>query len=254
MNQSKKTLPDHFSQGYFTKFRHTSLVKTFLLQIIDRKEPTFSRLKHHFPPQSTLLDYGCGNGLFLKYAATYFQTIGIDFSLEAIKFAKKASPKSKLIKGDEKSLSKLKSDSIDIITCFDVLEHIPQHQRLLQQFHRILKPTGWLVISVPNTDSIAFSWKKERWWAMEDKSHFWLWPASRWKLLLSQYGFITHSTVSIGLLNSPVKGYSVTGLHYLFHLFTQALAVLGLPLPSTLSDVVHLIASKNPHTPTKKIL
>jgi ubiquinone/menaquinone biosynthesis C-methylase UbiE len=248
MKRIKKTLPGHFSDSYFTKFKQSSSIKTFLLQIIDRKEPTFSQLKRHFPKGSTLLDYGCGNGIFLRHADSHFQATGIDFSAQAIALAKKVTPRSKLIHGNEKSLRTIKTSSLDIITCFDVLEHVPDPTLLLKEFHRILKPTGWLIISVPITDSIALTWKQDKWWAMEDKSHFWLWPTIAWKLLLNRHGFMTHRINSIGLLNSPVPAYSISGFHYLLHLVTQALAIVGIPLPLALNDVIHLVAIKNPHS------
>jgi ubiquinone/menaquinone biosynthesis C-methylase UbiE len=44
----------------------------------------------------------------------------------------------------------------DVVTCFAVLEHVPQEMAALAEMHRVLRPSGRLVISVPN-----------RWWIFE---------------------------------------------------------------------------------------
>jgi len=44
----------------------------------------------------------------------------------------------------------IKSGSLDIIYCSEVVEHLPEPQRLLAGFYRWLKPGGVLVMSTPN--------------------------------------------------------------------------------------------------------
>ena len=44
-------------------------------------------------------------------------------------------------------VSKIESESFEIILCTGLLEHIPDPQRLIDEFKRILKPYGELVIS-----------------------------------------------------------------------------------------------------------
>jgi len=42
------------------------------------------------------------------------------------------------------------SESYDAITMFDVLEHIPDHEQAVSEVLRVLKPGGYLIVSVPN--------------------------------------------------------------------------------------------------------
>jgi SAM-dependent methyltransferase len=52
----------------------------------------------------------------------------------------------------------LPPDSFDIITLFHVLEHVPDPKMLIDRCHSILKPSGMLLVAVPN-DVLAWSSK-----------------------------------------------------------------------------------------------
>jgi O-antigen biosynthesis protein len=41
------------------------------------------------------------------------------------------------------------SDSVDVLLCSHVLEHVPDDRRALRELHRVLKPGGWGIVMVP---------------------------------------------------------------------------------------------------------
>jgi predicted SAM-dependent methyltransferase len=47
------------------------------------------------------------------------------------------------------SCSAISSNAIDVIVCIHVLEHIENDRQAIRELHRILKPGGWAIISVP---------------------------------------------------------------------------------------------------------
>jgi mannosylglycerate hydrolase len=55
-----------------------------------------------------------------------------------------------LIEGDTQNLKALNDNSFDIIICTEVLEHLVYPESAMKEFHRILKPEGYLVLSSPN--------------------------------------------------------------------------------------------------------
>lgn len=59
-------------------------------------------------------------------------------------------------------LSMVKDNSVDLIYCCHVLEHIPRDnvQKILQEWYRILKPTGTLRLSVPNFSAVVDHYNK----------------------------------------------------------------------------------------------
>jgi len=100
-----------------------------------------------------ILDVGCGNGLLLSQfleSNDENEYCGIDFSEELIKRTKqKIHDKAMLVCGDALKLP-FKHSSFDIVTCTEVIEHVNGQMRLLQEIHRVLKPMGLLLITLPN--------------------------------------------------------------------------------------------------------
>lgn len=99
---------------------------------------------------SSILDAGCGEGFTLEYlrnekiGKTYE---GIDFLKRAIEIGKKIHPKIKL---KEASIYKLpyKKDSFDIVLCTEVLEHLEDPQKAVEEMFRVSKK--YVLVSVPN--------------------------------------------------------------------------------------------------------
>ena len=96
----------------------------------------------------SILDYGCGSGIFLQALSPEInQGTGVDLDIEV---AKKIISAKNIVLNEIKSEKDIESFSnIDIITSFDVLEHIPNLEPLLDTFKKILAPEGKLIISGP---------------------------------------------------------------------------------------------------------
>lgn len=101
--------------------------------------------------QLTLVDIGCGTGKFLEEMnlwQSWQDLIGLDGSDEALKYTGKRKV-AKVKKADFEAKLPLESDSIDLITSLDVVEHIENDQALVNEFHRVLIPGGRVIITVP---------------------------------------------------------------------------------------------------------
>ena len=115
---------------------------------------------------ATVLDFGCGTGDFLvgcKNAG--FNVLGFEPNSAAGALSKK--------KGVELILSieNLKDNSVDVITLWHVLEHLPNLEKDIAQFKRVLKPNGTLIIAVPNYKSFDAKWYKQFWAAYDVPWH-----------------------------------------------------------------------------------
>jgi len=105
-----------------------------------------------------VLDAGCGEGHLLELLIkknsnnNYY---GIDLTAEALKKAKERCPKAKFVQADLSNID-IEDNFFDFIVCTETLEHVDAYQDVINEFKRILKPGGYLVITFPN----------EFWWTV----------------------------------------------------------------------------------------
>ncbi|MBU4204594.1 class I SAM-dependent methyltransferase [Patescibacteria group bacterium] len=112
--------------------------------------------------KTTLLDVGCGAGLISKELLKYgFKIYGVDFSSEAIKFAKIENPG---IDFQHSSIYELpfSNESFDIIICLGVFQTVADPDKAIAEMTRVLKKSGILIIRTLNTlFLLSFKGKKD---------------------------------------------------------------------------------------------
>ncbi len=119
-------------------------------------------------PKGKLLDVGAGTGDFLVVAKNDgWQTTGIEPSTKAKGIA--------INKGVTfaESLAALESNSFDVITMWHVLEHVPNLDEYITELKRLIKPSGTIVIAVPNFKSFDANFYGRHWAAFDVPRHIW---------------------------------------------------------------------------------
>jgi ubiquinone/menaquinone biosynthesis C-methylase UbiE len=99
------------------------------------------------PPQSEVLDVGCGKSAALLWAIApqIKKGVGIDFKVP--------NTHSKNIETKQVTLDivlPFADASFDVVTMLAVLEHIEYEQEILQEVHRVLRKDGKLILTVPS--------------------------------------------------------------------------------------------------------
>lgn len=124
--------------------------RQLVLDAIRRFSPAPSKKK------LTLLDIGCGTGKNMEEFQKFADAYGVDISPEALKFCRQRGLKQvKLV--DVEGTLPFASNTFDMVTMLDVLEHIEESPSL-KEIYRVLKPGGMLYVSVP-----AFQWLWSGW-------------------------------------------------------------------------------------------
>ncbi|MHB8155090.1 MAG: class I SAM-dependent methyltransferase [Candidatus Omnitrophota bacterium] len=111
------------------------------------------------PSKKKLLDVGCGVGTFLEAAIKAgFSAFGQELGQELVQWTSKRLG----IPIYSEPVSKLKAKGkFDVITLFDVIEHVPNPTDLIMDCKRLLKKEGIILVFTPNYDSLAVKIMKE---------------------------------------------------------------------------------------------
>ena len=130
-----------------------------------------------------LLDIGAGTGEFLMVAKENgWQTTGIEPSDKARNIALKKG----VFLAD--SLADLEDHSFDVISMWHVLEHVPNLENQIKELKRLLKPTGTILIAVPNFNSFDAKYYGKFWAAYDVPRHLWHFSKTAIKGLFAKEG------------------------------------------------------------------
>jgi ubiquinone/menaquinone biosynthesis C-methylase UbiE len=110
-----------------------------------------------------LLDVGCGEGFFLFNATEAgYITKGVELSRNSAEYAR-----SEFGLDVETGLleeAHFPENYFDVVTLWQVLEHLSQPLIVLEEAYRVLKPGGVLVVSTPDIGGVPAKILQRKWW------------------------------------------------------------------------------------------
>jgi len=117
-----------------------------------------------FCPLSGLdaLDVGCGGGILSdSMARKGAQTLGIDLATKALRVAELHALEAETpnIRYEEiavEALAERAPASFDVVTCMEMIEHVPDPASVVQALARLVKPGGWVFMSTLNRNFKSF--------------------------------------------------------------------------------------------------
>jgi SAM-dependent methyltransferase len=107
-------------------------------------EKRVEKISSFIPSNPDILDVGCGDGEFLERVGRLGIAVGIDIRDNMIK-----RHDINMIRADAENLP-FKDESFDCIVCSAVIEHIQDHDKLIEEIEQMLKPEGALILTTPN--------------------------------------------------------------------------------------------------------
>lgn len=102
-------------------------------------------------PPGRVLDVGCGVGNFLAHAKKHgWECYGIDFDKDAIEAGKRTFGLEHLSVSDLRAFHDAHPEMVfDLITAFDVFEHIDNHEEFITLIRSMLAPNGHIAMTMP---------------------------------------------------------------------------------------------------------
>ncbi|MCG6880147.1 MAG: bifunctional 2-polyprenyl-6-hydroxyphenol methylase/3-demethylubiquinol 3-O-methyltransferase UbiG [Deltaproteobacteria bacterium] len=110
---------------------------------------------------ATVLDVGCGGGILSEaMTARGARVTGIDLSVEALTAARQHA-RMKGVRIDYRhtaveTLAPTLSEHYDVVTCMELLEHVPDPQSVIRACSRLVKPQGNLIFATINRNIQSF--------------------------------------------------------------------------------------------------
>jgi 2-polyprenyl-6-hydroxyphenyl methylase/3-demethylubiquinone-9 3-methyltransferase len=109
-----------------------------------------------------VLDVGCGGGILTdSMARKGAQATGIDLSSKALKVAQlhaleAQTPNVQYREISTEALAAEQPASFDVVTCMEMLEHVPEPESVVRACAALVKPGGWVFFSTLNRNPKSF--------------------------------------------------------------------------------------------------
>jgi 2-polyprenyl-3-methyl-5-hydroxy-6-metoxy-1,4-benzoquinol methylase len=138
-----------FASGYHKRFRDNDAACATQIAIA-RQQHDFVK---KFKTRGRLLDIGCSAGFFLKVARDFgWETCGLEISEDTAAIATQRYGLQVIVGSLQEST--FPPGYFDVVTLWDVLEHLQDPKKTLSIINQILTTDGIVVISTPNIDGL----------------------------------------------------------------------------------------------------
>lgn len=122
------------------------------------------RLVHRYARPGRLLDVGCASGFFLQRAALAgWLVTGVEPSRALVRGAAGRLQGNATLVNDTLQDAALPLDSFDVVTAWDVLEHVGDPVAFLRRCRALLRPGGHLFVKTPDIGSVVARAFGRRW-------------------------------------------------------------------------------------------
>jgi len=176
-----------------------------------------------FKSGGNLLDLGCSAGAFLNsMKSTSWRLHGIEISPEEAKHARERTGADVFV-GDIFD-APFEPGHFDVITSFDVLEHLYEPKRVIEKINYWLKPGGIYYLAVPNIASWEANLLKSYWYGLEMPRHLFMYSPRSLRALAGSAG------LTEVLCSTPPASYIEKSSHYICGKICGAFGIKRPPL------------------------
>lgn len=237
-----KSVTEKFGEAYFA--RDSNYPRAWLRGRKPLHHWMWRRYLRGHGVSGNVLDFGCGEGYFLRALENHFQAYGVDVSSYAVTRAQERAPEARVDVLEGQGIP-FPQDSFSAVTAFDVLEHISDIGRVLADLYRITSPGGLLVMTTPNIDSWGIRRKGGMWHGFRDDTHCSLLSGEQWVSAMESVGYKIVDRFYDGLWDSPYLPWVPRNVqHLLFKVPATLLFGIGVRFPRRWGENLVLVGRK----------
>jgi SAM-dependent methyltransferase len=201
-------LEELYGEGYFARARPGEPGYDRYLEEMDHTRRMFENRLGFLPtptPASRLLDVGAAIGLFVERAqAIGWDAQGVEPSAWAARYAREILHQP--VKTATLEQAEFAPGSLDVVTMWEVIEHLPDPRATLRHIAAVLKPGGLLALSTPDAGSRVARLMGRRWPGWKKiPEHLFFFDRSTLRRLLEECGFRVETMRYVSLVVS--RGY-----------------------------------------------
>ena len=174
---------------------------------------TFNLTKYSLNQSGTMLDVGCGEGRHIFGIMQNYpemKCIGLDMDDDSLVKAEEgyeffesiSNAGAEFLKGSAYSLP-FQNNSLDLIVCSEVLEHLHQYNDAVKEIHRVLKPGGKFYASVPASWPEKICWALSKDYQNQPGGHLRIFNQSKLVSEISEAGFKFLSSDRFHSIHAP---------------------------------------------------
>lgn len=172
---------------------------TTLNEITQKRYAELLRRFRRYRETNRILDVGCGFGFFLSAAMDDgWRAYGTEISQSAFHYLEKLGIKDDQVFMGEVADMGLEEGSFDVVTMFEVVEHLPDPLRVLREIYSLLRKDGLLYLTTPNYDSMNRYLLGNFWSIIQPHEHLFYFTVGSLGRLLGRVGYEVRSFRTTG--------------------------------------------------------
>jgi SAM-dependent methyltransferase len=188
MSEVQQTYDGDYSQHYVAKADKK----------LRRAARWVQRIRKAYVPTGRWLDIGCSAGFVVKAASEQgFDACGVDVEAHAIAYAREALGLEQVYCGALETQS-FRDQSFDVISLYDVIEHVPDLNALVAKLSTLLRAGGVIDIRTPDAGHFRVPRDLFRWPEIKPSEHLYYFTFPTLQRLLQKHGLeIVHKRFSL---------------------------------------------------------
>lgn len=245
-------LKDLYGEGYFRSGGSGTSYFDYLAEEEAMAVNAARRLRHIAkikPSGGRLLDVGCATGVFLKAASGSWDAAGVELSVFASSHAREKTGLA--VKTGTLKEAAYPDKHFDVITMWDVVEHLPDPAQDLREAGRILKDDGLLVMTTGDAGSFFAKLCGRHWHLYNPKQHLSFFSKKTSALLLEKSGFRVLKAgkegnyFTLGYLASSLAMYYPSRIFKALHNAIEKRRFKDIKISLDLRDILTIYATKS---------